>query len=155
MSSKPHQQHDSSKPNQCRQLWCDLLPRWFWSAFRLQLLNEQFVSIAAKHYEDGGVVAAVCHGPAALLPIVLSSGETLLSSKSVTGFTREEEIDFWYHQRHSIPTGRVACSWGSTFQQGSTLARACDCWWASNYWSNDKRHTLWVSQLLSTFLNRE
>lgn len=56
--------------------------------------NEQFASIAAKHYEDGGVVAAVCHGPAALLPIVLSNGETLLSSKSVTGFTREEEIDF-------------------------------------------------------------
>ena len=56
--------------------------------------NEQFASIAAKHYEDGGVVAAVCHGPAALLPIVLSDGETLLSSKSGTGFTREEEIDF-------------------------------------------------------------
>ncbi|PQJ60239.1 type 1 glutamine amidotransferase domain-containing protein [Vibrio chagasii] len=56
--------------------------------------NEQFASIAAKHYEDGGVVAAVCHGPAALLPIVLSNGETLLSSKSVTSFTREEEIDF-------------------------------------------------------------
>ncbi|CAH6863994.1 NonF-related protein [Vibrio chagasii] len=56
--------------------------------------NEQFASIAAKHYEDGGVIAAVCHGPAALLPIVLSHGETLLSSKSVTGFTREEEIDF-------------------------------------------------------------
>lgn len=56
--------------------------------------NEQFASIAAKHYEGGGVVAAVCHGPAALLPIVLSNGETLLSSKSVTGFTREEEIDF-------------------------------------------------------------
>lgn len=56
--------------------------------------NEQFASIAAKHYEEGGVVAAVCHGPAALLPIVLSNGETLLSSKSVTCFTREEEIDF-------------------------------------------------------------
>ncbi|CAH6912597.1 NonF-related protein [Vibrio chagasii] len=56
--------------------------------------NEQFANIAAKHYQDGGVVAAVCHGPAALLPIVLSNGETLLSSKSVTGFTREEEIDF-------------------------------------------------------------
>ncbi|CAH6860321.1 NonF-related protein [Vibrio chagasii] len=56
--------------------------------------NDQFASIAAKHYEDGGIVAAVCHGPAALLPIVLNNGETLLSSKSVTGFTREEEIDF-------------------------------------------------------------
>ncbi|MCC4790081.1 type 1 glutamine amidotransferase domain-containing protein [Vibrio splendidus] len=56
--------------------------------------DEQFAAIAAKHYEDGGVIASVCHGPAALLPIVLSNGEKLLSSKSVTGFTREEEIDF-------------------------------------------------------------
>ncbi|MEZ8709577.1 type 1 glutamine amidotransferase domain-containing protein, partial [Vibrio alginolyticus] len=56
--------------------------------------DEQFAAISAKHYEDGGVIASVCHGPAALLPIVLSNGEKLLSSKSVTGFTREEEIDF-------------------------------------------------------------
>ncbi|WP_019276312.1 type 1 glutamine amidotransferase domain-containing protein [Vibrio coralliilyticus] len=57
-------------------------------------VNKDFAAIAAKHYEDGGVVASVCHGPAALLPITLSNGEKLLASKSVTGFTREEEIDF-------------------------------------------------------------
>lgn len=56
--------------------------------------NEEFAHLSAKHYEEGGVLAAVCHGPAALLPITLSSGEPLLSSISVTGFTREEEIDF-------------------------------------------------------------
>ncbi|NRF13313.1 type 1 glutamine amidotransferase domain-containing protein [Vibrio coralliilyticus] len=57
-------------------------------------VNKDFATIAAKHYENGGVVASVCHGPAALLPITLSNGEKLLASKSVTGFTREEEIDF-------------------------------------------------------------
>ncbi|MDR9829005.1 type 1 glutamine amidotransferase domain-containing protein [Vibrio sp. FNV 38] len=56
--------------------------------------NASFAQLAAKHYEDGGVIAAVCHGPAALLPITLSNGESLLASTSVTGFTREEEIDF-------------------------------------------------------------
>ena len=56
--------------------------------------NETVAILAAKHYEQGGVLAAVCHGPAALLPINLSSGEPLLSTKSVTAFTREEEIDF-------------------------------------------------------------
>ena len=56
--------------------------------------NETVATLAAKHYEQGGVLAAVCHGPAALLPINLSSGEPLLSTKSVTAFTREEEIDF-------------------------------------------------------------
>jgi len=56
--------------------------------------NEDFAKLSAKHYEDGGLLAAVCHGPAGLLPITLSTGEKLLSTKSVTGFTREEEIDY-------------------------------------------------------------
>jgi len=56
--------------------------------------NEDFATLSATHYENGGFIAAVCHGPAALLPITLSSGDKLLASKSVTGFTREEEIDF-------------------------------------------------------------
>ncbi|KZN70364.1 type 1 glutamine amidotransferase domain-containing protein [Pseudoalteromonas luteoviolacea] len=56
--------------------------------------NEEVGTLAATHYESGGIIAAVCHGPAALLPITLSSGEPLLASKSVTAFTREEEVDF-------------------------------------------------------------
>lgn len=56
--------------------------------------NKDFAAISAKHYEDGGIVAAVCHGPAALLPITLSNGEKLLAHTSVTGFTREEEVDY-------------------------------------------------------------
>jgi putative intracellular protease/amidase len=56
--------------------------------------DESFAAIAAKHYESGGILSAVCHGPGALLPITLSNGEKLLASKSVTGFTREEEVDF-------------------------------------------------------------
>ncbi len=51
-------------------------------------------AFAARLYEKGGVIGAVCHGPAALLPITLSNGELLISDKTVTGFTREEEIDF-------------------------------------------------------------
>jgi len=56
--------------------------------------NEDFATLSAKHYEDGGILSAVCHGPAGLLPITLSNGEKLLANKSVTGFTREEEIDY-------------------------------------------------------------
>jgi putative intracellular protease/amidase len=56
--------------------------------------NQDFAALSAKHYEKGGIIAAVCHGPAALLPITLSNGESLLANKSVTGFTREEEIDY-------------------------------------------------------------
>ncbi|REL32111.1 type 1 glutamine amidotransferase domain-containing protein [Thalassotalea euphylliae] len=56
--------------------------------------NHEFGALAAKHYEQGGIIAAVCHGPACLLPIELSSGDKLLSTVAVTGFTREEEIDY-------------------------------------------------------------
>ncbi|MCV6589017.1 MAG: type 1 glutamine amidotransferase domain-containing protein [Marinobacterium sp.] len=63
--------------------------------------NQGFASIAAAHYEAGGVIAAVCHGPAALLPITLSNGDKLLARKSVTGFTREEEVD--YNTINDIP----------------------------------------------------
>jgi len=56
--------------------------------------NEDFAKLSAEHYEKGGILAAVCHGPAGFLPITLSNGEKLLASKSVTAFTREEEIDY-------------------------------------------------------------
>jgi putative intracellular protease/amidase len=50
--------------------------------------------ISRDIYEKGGVISAVCHGPGALLPITLSNGEKLIAEKRVTGFTREEEVDF-------------------------------------------------------------
>lgn len=56
--------------------------------------NKDFAKLSAAHYENGGILGAVCHGPAGLLPIILSSGKPLLANKSVTAFTREEEIDF-------------------------------------------------------------
>ena len=56
--------------------------------------NEDFAKLATTHYEKGGLIGAVCHGPAALLPITLSSGDALLANKSVTSFTREEEVDY-------------------------------------------------------------
>lgn len=51
-------------------------------------------TLSASHYEKGGLIGAVCHGPAGLLPITLSNGEKLLANKTVTGFTREEEVDY-------------------------------------------------------------
>lgn len=56
--------------------------------------NQDFAALSASKYEQGGIIGAVCHGPAALLPIKLSNGKMLLADKSVTCFTREEELDF-------------------------------------------------------------
>jgi putative intracellular protease/amidase len=50
-----------------------------------------FLSVAARIYDSGGVVAAVCHGPAALVNVRLSSGAFLVAGKTVSAFTNEEE----------------------------------------------------------------
>jgi len=42
-------------------------------------------------YEAGGVVAAVCHGPSALLNLTLSNGSYLVEGKEVSAFTNAEE----------------------------------------------------------------
>jgi putative intracellular protease/amidase len=47
--------------------------------------------VAAAIYERGGVVAAVCHGPAALVNLNLSNGRYLVDGKQVSAFTNEEE----------------------------------------------------------------
>lgn len=54
--------------------------------------NQELAAIAAQIYENGGVVGAVCHGPAGLVPIRLSTGDLLVSGKTVAGFTNSEEV---------------------------------------------------------------
>ncbi|ULQ54880.1 type 1 glutamine amidotransferase domain-containing protein [Flavihumibacter rivuli] len=54
--------------------------------------NTELAAIAAKIYENNGVVSAVCHGPAGLVNIKLSTGKYLVDGKRVNAFTNEEEI---------------------------------------------------------------
>ncbi len=42
-------------------------------------------------FEAGGVVAAVCHGPAALVNVELSDGRYLIAGRDVSAFTDSEE----------------------------------------------------------------
>ncbi|MEH0841299.1 type 1 glutamine amidotransferase domain-containing protein [Micromonospora sp. CPCC 205711] len=53
--------------------------------------NPDLARIAASIYERGGVVSAVCHGPAALVNLKLSDGSYLVAGKRVAGFTNDEE----------------------------------------------------------------
>lgn len=53
--------------------------------------NAELASIAARIYEGGGVVSAVCHGPAGLVNIKLSDGRYLVTDKDVSTFTNDEE----------------------------------------------------------------
>lgn len=48
-------------------------------------------TVARSVHEAGGVVAAVCHGPAALVNVTLSNGRPLVEGKRVAAFTDSEE----------------------------------------------------------------
>lgn len=50
-----------------------------------------FSQAAASIYESGGVVGAVCHGPAGLVNVRLTNGAYLVAGKTVSAFTNEEE----------------------------------------------------------------
>lgn len=47
--------------------------------------------LARDIYEAGGVVAAVCHGPAGLVNVTLTDGSYLVAGKEVSAFTNDEE----------------------------------------------------------------
>lgn len=48
-------------------------------------------SLAGAVYDDGGTVAAVCHGPAGIVDIRLADGSWLVDGKEVAAFTNDEE----------------------------------------------------------------
>lgn len=57
--------------------------------------------ITASIYERGGVVSAICHGPAALVNVKLSTGEYLIKNKEVCSFTNAEEKET--QMEHIVP----------------------------------------------------
>lgn len=54
--------------------------------------NPAIQALVRDYYEQGKVIGAVCHGPAALVNVKLANGQPLLAGKSVTGFTNAEEL---------------------------------------------------------------
>lgn len=53
--------------------------------------NTELIPIVARIYENGGVVGAVCHGPAGLVNVRLGDGSYLVQGKQVSCFTDMEE----------------------------------------------------------------
>jgi putative intracellular protease/amidase len=48
-------------------------------------------NVIAQIYQQQGVVAAVCHGPAALVNVKLKDGSYLVANKAINSFTNQEE----------------------------------------------------------------
>jgi putative intracellular protease/amidase len=51
-------------------------------------------TLLAEVHDGGGIVAAVCHGPAALVDVRLADGSLLVAGRALTGFSNEEEAVF-------------------------------------------------------------
>jgi putative intracellular protease/amidase len=66
-------------------------------------LDTALARFAGALHDRGGVVAAVCHGPAGLLRARTGDGRLLLAGRAVTGFTNEEETVFGKTWRAKYP----------------------------------------------------
>lgn len=55
---------------------------------------EPLQELIAQAWDNGALIAAVCHGPAALVDVQLRDGKPLVAGRRVTGFTNEEEALF-------------------------------------------------------------
>lgn len=53
--------------------------------------NPAVERVTRSIFENDGVVAAVCHGPSALVDVKLSKGSYLVAGRNVGGFTDDEE----------------------------------------------------------------
>lgn len=53
--------------------------------------DEHLSRAVAAAYDEGRIVAAVCHGPAGLVGAVRADGKALVGARRVTGFTNAEE----------------------------------------------------------------
>jgi len=58
--------------------------------------NRVLHAVIRKVYERGGIVSAVCHGPAGLLDLHLSDGRALIAGRKLTAFTNNEEVSRQY-----------------------------------------------------------
>lgn len=54
-------------------------------------INKPLQNLIADIYQQQGSVAAVCHGPAALVDVKLDDGSYLIANKVVNAFTNQEE----------------------------------------------------------------
>lgn len=53
--------------------------------------NQALKNISEQIYRRGGIVSAVCHGVAGLLPLQDENGKSLIAGRTVTGFSKMEE----------------------------------------------------------------
>lgn len=81
--------------------------------------SEPLQNIARKIFESGGVVAAVCHGPCALLNLKLANGQFLVEGKEVTGFADREEKTLGLYEKIPYSLEQRLKERGAVFKQAT------------------------------------
>ena len=66
--------------------------------------NAAIARLVRHVHGAGGVIGAVCHGPAALLEVTLDDGTPLLRGRRVTGFSNAEELFLMKDARQRFDT---------------------------------------------------
>lgn len=82
--------------------------------------NADVQRITVAIYGSGGVVGAICHGPAALVGVTRADGRPLIEGRQITGFTNDEELFMLPDAREIFPfllEDRLRSS-GATFVAG-------------------------------------
>ncbi|WP_053217546.1 type 1 glutamine amidotransferase domain-containing protein [Virgibacillus senegalensis] len=87
--------------------------------------NKQLHDIARVIYENGGVVAAVCHGPSALYDLQLSNGNYLLAGKTVTGYSDREEKAMMLFKYLPFSLENKLKSHGAHYEHASLPFKSC------------------------------
>lgn len=65
--------------------------------------NPGIQRLVRQVYQSGGVLGAVCHGPAALLEVTLDDGKPLLRGRRVAAFSNAEELFLMEDARARFP----------------------------------------------------
>ncbi|HEY0861362.1 MAG TPA: type 1 glutamine amidotransferase domain-containing protein [Pseudoxanthomonas sp.] len=65
--------------------------------------NPGIQRLVRQVYQSGGVIGAVCHGPAALLEVTLDDGKLMLRGRRVAAFSNAEELFLMEDARTRFP----------------------------------------------------
>ncbi|MCK9818135.1 type 1 glutamine amidotransferase domain-containing protein [Pseudomonas sp. MAFF 302046] len=79
--------------------------------------NPELDEIVRTVYENNGIVSAVCHGPAGLIDVKLSNGQSLIKGRRLTGFTAEEEVSRQYDKIVPFELESALKNAGATFEE--------------------------------------
>lgn len=83
--------------------------------------NKDIQRVVCEIYEQSGIVAAICHGPAALVNVTLSNGEYLVKGKDLSAFTDAEEA--YVKMTHIVPFLLE-----STLRDRGAIMHSADIW---------------------------